>query len=62
MKSIKYKNITYIMDENYWKGDTLNNTSEFQHQQLLYCVKIKDWNTLQNRIFNMLKWGGIKKL
>lgn len=60
MKSIKFKGNTYIIDEEYWDNSIPNSSPEFQHKQLLYCLEIKDYNTLENRITNMLKWGGIK--
>ena len=62
MKYINYKGNKYQLDENYWKGDMLNTTSQFQHDQLLYCIETNDYVTLENRINNMLKWGGIIKL
>lgn len=66
MKSINYdisfKGITYRLDPLYHIDDMVNTSLDFQHKQLLYCIKIQDWNTLENRINNMLKWGGIIKL
>lgn len=67
MKSIKYKGITYIMDEDYWRkemdywGDNMINvTSQFQYEQILYIIETKQYLQLEGRIKNMLKWGGIK--
>ena len=54
-----FKGKTYQMDEDYWKGDMLNTSPEFQYEQLIYCIQIQDWVTLENRITNMLKWGGL---
>ena len=62
MKSINYKGNKYQLDPNYWKGDMLNTTLQFQYDQLMYCLEINDYVTLENRINNMLKWGGIIKL
>lgn len=59
---IRNKGINYKIDEDYWEGDMLNTTPKFQFEQLEYCRNIGDWVTLNNRIINMLKWGGIKKL
>jgi hypothetical protein len=28
----------------------------------MYCLEISDFQTFENRINNMLKWGGIKKI
>jgi hypothetical protein len=60
MKSINYKGKEYILDEDYFSNDMLNTTSQFQYEQLLYCIEIQDFITLENRINNMIKWGGIK--
>lgn len=62
MKYINFKGSTYQLDPSYWKGDMLNTTTDFQHKQLEYCIEIQDWVTLENRINNMLRWGGIIKL
>lgn len=32
---------------------------EGQYEQFMYLIKVKDWVTLQNRIINQLKWGGL---
>jgi len=58
---IQYRGVVYILDESAFEGDMINTTAEFQYKQLLHCVENKDWTTLENRINNMLKWGGIKK-
>jgi len=55
----QYKGITYQMDENFWEGDMLNTTIDFQYQQIMYCISTQDWKTLENRITNMMLWGGI---
>lgn len=54
-----YKGKSYKMDENYWKGDMINTSPEFQYEQLIYCIQIGDFQTLENRITNMLKHGGL---
>ena len=54
-----FKSKTYQIDENYWDGEMLNTSAEFQYEQLIYCIQIQDWVTLENRITNMLKWGGL---
>lgn len=59
LDNINYKGYKYQIDENYWESDMLNTTPQFQHEQLLYCIEIGDYQTLENRISNMLKWGGI---
>lgn len=60
MKEINYKGNIYQLDEEYWGGDLLNDSIEFQYEQLEYCIETGDFQTLENRINNMLKWGGIK--
>ena len=60
MKEIKYRGNIYQLDKEYWKGDLLNDSIEFQYRQLEYCIETGDFQTLENRINNMLKWGGIK--
>ena len=60
MKEINYKGNIYQLDEEYWKGNLLNDSIEFQYEQLEYCIETGDFQTLENRINNMLKWGGIK--
>jgi hypothetical protein len=54
-----FKSKTYQIDENYWDGEMPNTSAEFQYEQLIYCIQIQDWVTLENRITNMLKWGGL---
>ena len=54
-----FKGKTYKMDESYWTGDMLNTSAEFQYEQLIYCIQIGDFLTLENRITGMLKHGGL---
>jgi len=57
-----FKGKTYKVDEDYWTGDMFNTSAEFQFEQLIYCIQIKDWLTLENRINGMLKHGGLKEI
>ena len=57
---ITFKGVTYILDKEFWKGETINASIEFQYKQLQYCIEIGDYQTLENRVTNMLLWGGIK--
>jgi hypothetical protein len=57
-----FKDKMYQIDESYWTGDMLNTSPEFQYEQLIYCIQIKDWLTLENRINGMLKHGGLKEI
>jgi hypothetical protein len=59
---IKYKNINYKVDEEFWGGEQLSDSPQFIYEQLKYAQDTGDYVTLENRINNMLKWGGIKKL
>ena len=59
---ITYRKQKYELDPEYWDEEQPNSTREFQLSQLNYCVKVGDFITLENRINNMLKWGGIKKI
>ena len=58
----KYKGKTYQMDESYWERDMPNTSPEFQYEQLIYCIQVQDWVTLENRINGMLKHGGLKEI
>lgn len=60
--TITYRKQKYELDPEYWDEKQPNSTREFQLMQLKYCVKVGDFVTLENRINNMLKWGGIKKV
>ena len=55
----QYKGVTYKMDKDFWVGDMLNTTVEFQYEQIMHCINTQDWKTLKNRITNMMLWGGI---
>ena len=58
MKTIIYKNVKYQLDETYWKGEMVNDSLDFQYMQLEYCIEIGDYKTLENRLNNMIRWGG----
>jgi hypothetical protein len=60
--TIIYRGQKYELDSEYWDEEQPNSTREFQLRQLNYCVEVGDFITLENRINNMLKWGGIKKV
>lgn len=59
MKTITYKNVKYQLDKNYWKGEMVNDSLDFQYMQLEYCIKTGDFQTLENRLNNMIQWGGL---
>ena len=58
MKTITYKNVKYQLNETYWKGEMVNDSLDFQYMQLEYCIEIGDYKTLENRLNNMIRWGG----
>lgn len=60
--TITYRKQKYELDAEYWDETQPNNSRAFQLRQLTYCVEVGDFVTLENRINNMLKWGGIKKV
>ena len=60
--TLTYKSQKYELDSEYWEETAVNNSREFQLMQLNHCVKVGDFTTLENRIENMLRWGGIKKI
>ena len=39
--------------------EMLNTSLSFQYDQFMYLIKVQDWVTLENRITNQLKWGGL---
>jgi len=57
-----FKGKKYQIDESYWKGEMPNTSPEFQYEQLIYCIQIQDWITLENRINGMLRNGGLKEI
>ena len=59
MKTIAYKNVKYQLDEHYWKGTMVNDSLAFQYMQLEYCIETGDYKTLENRLNNMIQWGGV---
>ena len=60
--AITYRKQKYELDPEYWDETSANSSREFQLMQLNYCIEVGDFITLENRINNMLKWGGIKKV
>ena len=62
-----FKGVKYKLDEKFWEEEhktypMINSTIKFQFKQIQYLISINDFATLENRIINMLKWGGITKL
>lgn len=59
---ISFKGNKYQLDKLFWKGQMINDSIDFQHEQLIHCMETGDYTTLENRISNQLIWGGIKEI
>lgn len=57
--TIEFKGKKYQLDKEYFKGEMVNNSVDFQYEQLMYCLKTQDFDTLKNRITNMTLNGGL---
>lgn len=49
----------YQLDPKHMDEDYPITSLEGQYEQFMHLIKVKDWVTLQNRIINQLKWGGL---
>lgn len=56
---ITHKGKTYQLDKDYWKGQMINDSIDFQYEQLMHCMETGDFDTLKNRLASMIMWGGI---
>jgi hypothetical protein len=59
MKAINYRGKTYQLDPKFHDESMLNSSMGFQYDQFMYLIETQDWVTLENRIINQLKWGGL---
>jgi hypothetical protein len=59
IKKFTYKGKEYQLDPKFLDESVLNNSSEFQFLQFTYLIETHDWDTLENRINNQLKHGGL---
>jgi hypothetical protein len=57
--SFSYKGLTYQIDKKYCYDDMLNSTAEFHYSQFMFLIETQDWTTLDNRIINQLRHGGL---
>ncbi len=57
--TIEFKGKKYQLDKEYWKETMVNDSIDFQYEQLMYCLKTQDFDTLKNRITNMTLNGGL---
>ena len=59
IKKFSFKGKTYQLDPKFFDESMLNTSLEFQYSQFMYLIKAQDWITLENRIINQLKHGGL---
>ena len=59
IKKFSFKGKTYQLDSKFMDESMLNTSLEFQYFQFMHLIKAQDWVTLENRIINQLKWGGL---
>lgn len=58
---IKYKGKSFKLDIDFFKDDYPQD-AQYHYEQLSYCIECSDFATLENRINNMLLWGGISEI
>ncbi len=59
IREFQYRGKMYQLDPKHMDEDYPITSLEGQYEQFMYLIKVKDWVTLQNRIINQLKWGGL---
>jgi hypothetical protein len=59
LKEFSYKGKVYQLDPKFMDEEMLSTSLDFQYDQFMYLIKVQDWVTLENRITNQLKWGGL---
>ena len=59
IKKFKFKGKTYQLDPKFMDEEYPITSLEGQYEQFMYLIKKMDWVTLENRIINQLKWGGL---
>lgn len=58
--SFKFRNIIYELTD-MWEETCLNDSKDFQMEQFNYLLKIKDYETMKNRVINQLMLGYLKE-
>lgn len=58
--SFKFKNKIYELTD-MWEETCINDSKDFQMEQFNYLLKIKDYDTMKNRIINQLMLGYLKE-
>jgi hypothetical protein len=59
IKKFKFKGKTYQLDPKFMDEEYPITSLEGQYEQFMYLIEKMDWVTLENRIINQLKWGGL---
>jgi hypothetical protein len=59
--SFKFKGRLYALTDK-WEETCLNDSKEFQLEQVNYLIETKDYTTLENRIINQEKFGYLKEI
>ncbi len=59
IKKFKFRGKTYQLDPKFMDEEYPITSLEGQYEQFMYLIEKMDWVTLENRIINQLKWGGL---
>jgi hypothetical protein len=59
IKKFSFKGKTYQLDPKFMDESMPITSLEGQYEQFMFIIKTQDWVTLENRIINQLKWGGL---
>lgn len=59
IKKFGFKGKTYQLDPKFFDESMLNTSLEFQYDQFMYLIEVQDWVTMDNRITNQLRHGGL---
>lgn len=59
IRKFQFRGKMYQLDPKFMDEDYPITSLEGQYEQFMHLIKVKDWVTLNNRIINQLKWGGL---
>ena len=59
IREFQYRGKTYQLDPKHMDEDQPITSLEGQYFQFMHLIETQDWITLENRIINQLKWGGL---
>lgn len=62
IKTFSFRGKIYQLDPLFLDEGMPNTSLTFQYSQFIYLIQTQDWVTLENRIINQLKWGGLIKI